>query len=130
MDSMERRRELRFRVNDCMLKCSRDSLLSFLKKPDNHTLPVVNLSMGGVEFLCKEHIHRGKKVTLHIDVPAFDEVLDFKGEVRWTRDVPDKDMYRLGVKFKNVSQDNHKKLILLKKDGLMRKLSRERESLL
>lgn len=127
---MERRGEFRFRVEDCLLKCTKKSLLSFLKKPEGHVLPVVNLSMGGVEFLCHENIEKGKTVELHIDVPAFDEVLDFRGEVRWVRDVPEREMFRLGVKFRNLSDDNRKKLSALRRDGLMRKLQRKREALL
>ena len=116
---MERRRQTRFKVKACFLKCSEAGLLSFLKKPAGDPLPVLNLSTGGLEFATVKRMAPGQKLRINLEVPAFNELLKFTAEVRWVKAVPKRQLFRVGVQFARVDAETGKKLRELEGDPLM-----------
>ena len=130
MPGAERRRQTRFKVKACFLKCSEAGLLSFLKKPGGDPLPVLNLSTGGVEFATTRDLKPGRKLRISMEVPAFGELLKFSAEVRWTKAVPHRKLFRVGVKFARVDGETAKKLRDLEADPMMRGILRVGEGLL
>ena len=130
MPGMERRREARFKVKDCYLKCSKAGLLLFLRKPGGSPLPVLNLSAGGLEFASPQRMEFEQKLRIHLDVPAFGEVLKLAAGVRWCKAVPDREFFRVGAQFSKLGAATRKRLNQLKDDPMMRKIERVGQGLL
>jgi hypothetical protein len=126
MPGRERRKQKRFKVKDCILKCSKDWFLAFLSKPGGKAYPVVNLSAGGAEFLAPKDMEVGRPLRITLDVPALFEPITLRGEVRWTRVVPDRGLYRVGAKFIEVDKTTRKQLVRLENDPMLRAARRER----
>ena len=127
---MERRREPRFKIKACFLKCSKSGLLDFLKKPTGNSLPVLNLSLGGVEFAAPRRMASGQGLRVNLDVPAFGELLKLRARVRWSRDIPGRKLFRVGAQFEKLDPETEKKLRQLKQDPMMRKIERVGQGLL
>jgi len=130
MARVERRGEQRFQVKDCLLKFSETSLLSFLKKPGSAALPVVNISLSGLQFFAAKPMKEKQPLRIRLDVPAFDEVLELRGKVRWCKPVPGRKAHRVGVQLSGVDRETAGRLGLLRKDHLMRVIARNRKLLL
>ncbi|MEA2059167.1 MAG: PilZ domain-containing protein [Thermodesulfobacteriota bacterium] len=45
--------------------------------------PVLNLSRGGVSFLCNERIKPGKKILVKIEIPGVDQPVELFATIRW-----------------------------------------------
>ncbi len=131
MPGAERRKAPRFKIKDCYLKCSKGGLLLFLEKPAGRgPLPVLNLSRGGVEFASSKSMDVGRKLRIKLDVPAFHELLKFRGQVRWVKAVPFRDLFRVGVQFTKVTPAIEKRLRSLEQDPMMRRIERVGQGLL
>ena len=57
----------------------------FFSSPDypDHYFPVLNLSKGGVSFLCDERLKAGRKVVLKIDIPGVEKEVELLAVIRW-----------------------------------------------
>ena len=55
------------------------------RNPDypDHYFPVLNLSKGGVSFLCNERLKAGKKVVLKIEIPGVEKRVELSATIRW-----------------------------------------------
>lgn len=129
-DWVNRRKQTRFRVKDCLVRSTRNGLLSFLRRPEGEPNPMLNLSTGGLEFMSSECYAQGQELRVEMDIPAFDTVLKARAEVRWHVAVPDQDLYRIGAEFSSIDDETVALIAQLERDGLMRNLERERAVLL
>lgn len=129
-DWVNRRKQTRFRVKECLVRCSRQGLLSFLQKPDTEAGEVLNLSTGGLEFISSHGYRKGQQLKLTVDVPAYDEALTMSGVVRWVLEVPERGLVRTGIEFTRIADRMVERISRLEHDGLLRKIERQRDILL
>jgi len=78
---VERRRCRRFEIAGAQVRYKKTGLLVF-KKEFSEAYPVVNVSKGGLGFLCDEKLRRGQKVMVELLVPD-ESPLSLRGQVRW-----------------------------------------------
>lgn len=90
---------------------------SFFKKPsypDNY-FPVINLSLGGAQFLCNERLKAGKRLIIKINIPGVDEQLEILANVRWiSKNREQSYQYQTGIAFNSYgdNKDDNSKDIL------------------
>ncbi len=130
MDQSERREKPRFPVTECLVKYNLGAILDFVTKPAGPALPLVDLSLGGLQFLARENPGQDQPVQVRLDIPAFTEVMELPGTVRWTEYLPQRKLYRIGVQFSGLPEDIKEKLRLLENDPMCREIHRERKLLL
>jgi len=93
----------RFSVPDAYIRY-RTGLFGSLK--DEHELaPLINLSTTGLQFLSKEKLKVGQKLRVELLVPAFNDKLYLKGEVRWMGRAGLTALYRVGLRFFGLSKE-------------------------
>jgi len=78
---IERRKCRRFEIPGGEVKYKKIGLFSF-QKDFSEACPVVNVSMGGLSFVCDGRFGRGKKVVVQLLVPK-EKPLHLYGRVRW-----------------------------------------------
>jgi predicted Zn finger-like uncharacterized protein len=99
-DLADQRGSRRYNVKDFELYCTPSGLLSFLGGPKGGgKLPVVNLSVGGAQFLSVKEFKNGEHVRIHLSGPLQSEPVDLEGEVCWCRQIPRRAAHRVGVRF-------------------------------
>jgi len=100
----ERRRFRRFLVEDCTVQCRPPGLKSLLNKSYDADLPVLTLSLGGVQFLTEDPQRPGEKAELTLTAIERAEPLKARGIVKWVECIQD-ELFRVGVAFENLSPD-------------------------
>lgn len=118
----------RFEVKDCVAEIRMAGLLSFLKrKLAKRHWPVVDLSEDGIQILAREDLQKGDHLRIAIDVPAYGEVLDLRGVVRWVRTAKvGTQIKRIGVEFISPDKKTRQNLRLLQNDSYLQGLNRFR----
>lgn len=91
---------------------------------DMELAPLINLSKTGLQFLSKEKLKVGQKLRLEILVPAFDDKLCVKGEVRWIGRAGLTALYRVGARFFGLSKESATCLEKLADDPFLRATGR------
>jgi hypothetical protein len=62
--------------------------------------PVLDISRGGVKFLCNHRLKAGSSVVLRLAVPGLEEEIEILGSIRWTNRNPEKSYrYQVGIAF-------------------------------
>ena len=91
----------RYNVRDFQLYWTPSGLLSFLSagKQAKNKLPVVNFSVGGAQFLSAKDLPRGERVRIHLSGPILPDAMAVEAEVCWSRQIPRRSAYRVGVRF-------------------------------
>ncbi len=66
---------------------------------DNY-FPVINLSKGGINFLCNERLEAGKSIIIKINIPGEDLQPEILADVRWISRNPEQSYkYQTGIAF-------------------------------
>lgn len=81
LQGVERRKCRRFQIPGAEIKYQRERL-AFSSKRFSRALPVLDMSKGGLAFLCGEKIKRGKKLILQMLMPN-ESPLALRARVRW-----------------------------------------------
>lgn len=115
-----RKDKARVKVRSCTVKSAHSRFLSFLKKPEENTHVLVNLSLGGASLLSKKAAEKGTPLDLTIDAPAFLETITAKAKVTWCKKVPGKDVFQVGVEFTRLSGDSKKRIARLLEEADLR----------
>ncbi len=93
------------------IKYTEASPTNFVLKRNN-VFPLLDLSENGLGFLCKEKdaslLETGKIIPVEIDFPILEEPLMVKVEVRWIKQMSNKEIYRVGVEFCQQEKDLEK----------------------
>ena len=108
MDSGGNRRHTRFLVDDCSVEVRAAGLTSVLGKGD--VLPVVDLSLGGMQFISLIPIQLGQRVRLSLQVADLAGFIKTTGDVCWQQHIPGEAAYRTGVEFPKLDDDSVAKL--------------------
>ena len=116
----------RFGVRDCIAEFQFRGLLSFLKhKARERHWPVVDLSETGIQLLTREELELGDKLSISIDVPAFDDHFVIDGIVKWVKTSgKGPTTKRVGIEFSKMDDETKKKLQSLKDDVWLRSVNR------
>ena len=62
--------------------------------------PVINLSRGGVKFLCNERLKPGQAVVIKMNIPGETQHPEIKSNIRWVSKNPEQSYrYQIGVAF-------------------------------
>ena len=93
----EKRRCRRFQVPNAHTKYRKTGLL-VLVRGMSKAYPVINVSKGGLAFLCDEAIKEGTAVEVQLIAPG-EEPLDLLGKTRWKGSPPGREDYMVGVRF-------------------------------
>lgn len=99
--SIERRTCLRFEIPGATISYKLDSLLTTGQgKYGEEFCPVLDISRGGLRFLCQKNFKLNQKIHMKISVPGERIPLTLKGRVRWSAANPGKSFnYQVGVQF-------------------------------
>lgn len=98
--SGDQRRAKRYNVKNFELHCFQGGVLSMLGAPRKiGTLPVVNFSVGGAQFLSHREFASGDRVKVRLSGPMQAEPVELDGEICWCRQVPRRSAYRIGLRF-------------------------------
>lgn len=97
---MERRLCVRFEIPGGTVNYRKKSLLSSKEDFDEEFCPILDMSRGGLRFLCQNEMKIDSKITLNISVPGEKIPLSLKGVVRWSSFAVGKSYkYQIGVQF-------------------------------
>ncbi len=122
----QKKGEGRFGVKDCVAEIRLAGLHSFFKRslPQSH-LPVVDLSEEGMQLLTRDTIEEGSKLSITLDIPAFDEPISVEGTVRWIKTAKaGTKIRRIGIQFGRLNTKTKKKLQTLKDDEFLQSVNR------
>ena len=116
----------RFAVRDCIAEFRFTGLLSFLKhKAEERRWPVADLSETGIQLLTREDLEPGDKISIAVDVPAFEGTFTVAGVVKWTRTASEgATVRRVGVEFSKMDNETKSKLQSLRNDEWLRSVNR------
>jgi phage FluMu protein Com len=111
-DYGDQRGTRRYNVRNFELYWTAGGLLSFLSasKQARNKLPVINFSVGGAQFLSAKDMTKGETVRIHLTNPALGEPIVLDAEVCWSRQLPRRSAYRVGVRFTTGSSRSRDKL--------------------
>ena len=99
------RRSRRFIVEDATVEYRKHAALPFLGGAPKVS-PLVNLSVGGLQFVSDDFFEKGQRLDLKVMVPSAFRALSIRGEVVWARRIMDRDSYRTGVRFVEPSAED------------------------
>lgn len=97
-DGTERRKNRRFSVKNGVVRYQKGGLFSFFNPPSQKYI-LLNLSEGGLHFICEEPVSQGQNLTLLLEAPAVTRTVKLKGKVIWVRKSENRDAWRVGVAF-------------------------------
>jgi DNA-directed RNA polymerase subunit M/transcription elongation factor TFIIS len=101
----------RHNVSDFKLSYAKSSFFSFLSKSGSkQDLPVVNLNSEGLQFLSDKSFKRGDRLKLSLAHPGEKNGVEVQAEVRWCRQVPRRNAYRVGVLFRDPDSEAENRL--------------------
>lgn len=100
-DGVERKRFKRLKIPKARVNIMQKQFLFYRKKYSEEFCPVVDLSRGGIRFLCRKLLSSNiKKISLQIYIPGERSYLNLKGRIRWISLNPMVNFkYQVGVQF-------------------------------
>jgi len=112
----ERRRHVRFEVDECQATLHRDGLLSvFGVGKGNLARAALDLSEGGARFLIHERIPIGTKVRMVIQMEKYKDQIEAVGEIRWCyQNAKRPEDFYAGVQFDDLDPVQQRKIALMK----------------
>jgi Tfp pilus assembly protein PilZ len=112
----DRRRHLRFEVDECQATLYREGILSvFGMSKQNRARAALDLSEGGVRFLTHERLAIGTKVRMIIQMEKYKDQVEASGEVRWCyQSVKKTEEFYVGVQFSDLDPAQKRKIAQMK----------------
>jgi hypothetical protein len=100
-DGKERKKFKRLKIPRATVNIIQRHFLFYRKKYSEEFCPVVDLSRGGVRFLCRKLLSTSiKKISLQIYIPGERSYLNLKGRIKWISLNPMVNYkYQVGVQF-------------------------------
>ena len=96
----ERRTCIRFEIPGSTVSYKISKLLATQKTYGEEFCPVLDISRGGMRFVCQNQVKINTKVAMKISIPGERIPLNLKGEVRWAAPNPGQSYkYQVGVQF-------------------------------
>ncbi len=103
MQAAERRKNRRFLVAGAVVDCRLHGIISLLEKSAGNEEPVVNLSLGGIQFLAREPLKLNDKVDLTITIPDQPAPIKTRAAVKGVQQLEDGRWYRVDAAFVGLS---------------------------
>lgn len=98
--SPERRTCIRFEIPGSTVSYKLSKLLSTAKSYGEEFCPILDVSRGGMRFVCQNQIKISTKMMMKVSVPGERIPLVLKGEVRWAAPNPGQSYkHQIGVQF-------------------------------
>jgi Tfp pilus assembly protein PilZ len=96
----ERRTCIRFEIPGSTVSYKLSKLLSSKKAYGEEFCPVLDLSRGGMRFVCQNQIKINTRITMKMSIPGERIPLVLKGDVRWAAPNPGQSYkHQIGVQF-------------------------------
>lgn len=96
----ERRTCFRFEIPGATVSYKLSKLLSTQRAYGEEFCPVLDLSRGGMRFVCQNSIKLNTKITMKISIPGERIPLTLKGEARWVAPNPGQSYKcQIGIQF-------------------------------
>jgi phage repressor protein C with HTH and peptisase S24 domain len=92
------RRNRRFVFEDATVEYRKHSSLRFLAGSPKVS-PLINLSVGGLQFITEDYFDPGQRLDLKVIIPSTFRSLSLRAEVVWAKRVVSRDSYRTGVRY-------------------------------
>lgn len=130
-EGTERRACVRFKIPGATASYSTKKLLLADKDYDEEFCPVVDISRGGIRFLCQKSLERDSDLFIKIRIPGERVPFDIKGKVRWISAYPQKSYKnQVGIQFNpyGEKEDNNYPGILVKIISLEQKFSMQEKT--
>lgn len=108
------RRTRRFLVDDCDVAVRSDSFAAMLSK--GQMLPVVNLSLGGVQFISFQPLKVGQHLRLSIKVGGQFAFIKSAAVTCWLEQIPGEQACRVGASFLRMPKGEQTKLETMERD--------------
>jgi Tfp pilus assembly protein PilZ len=97
---MIKRHCMRFNIPGTTLFYKKVPLFWGKKRYSDDYFPVLDMSRGGLKFLCNDRMGPGESVVVKLNIPGTDEQLEIKAIVRWiSRNREESYRYQTGVSF-------------------------------
>jgi Tfp pilus assembly protein PilZ len=97
---MVKRHCKRFNIPGTTLFYKKVPLFWGKKRYSDDYFPVLDLSRGGLKFLCNDRMGPGESVIVKLNIPGTDEQVEIKAIVRWiSRNREESYRYQTGVSF-------------------------------
>ena len=118
MDAGGNRKHKRFLVDDCAVEVRCGDIKSLFAKGEY--CPVLSLSPGGLQYVSFKPVEEGQRLNLSLRVGDQFDFLKAPGVVRWSQQIPEEEVYRVGVELTKLSDDGMQKLRDLRRAYLPR----------
>jgi hypothetical protein len=95
-DGKERRAKKRYGVKGAVVRYKGSSPIAFLSASSPRYL-ILNLSETGLEFMTKEPIEEGAKLSFSLEAPRVHGTIRGRGEVIWVKPSKNQEAFRVGA---------------------------------
>jgi len=129
-NKIKRRACQRFTVSGALVAYKRKRLFSSLPVYEKESFPILNLSSGGLRFVCQEKIRIDSKLYLKLSFPKEDTSLELQGQVRWIMPYTERSYkYQIGIQFNpyGSEKDNNSPESLKKIKSLEKKYATKKD---
>ena len=106
----DRRKHRRFAIQDCAVQHRKAGLLARFQSFSEEQSPLVNLSLGGIQFLTNAALRVDDTIHIRAHLPKGEEPLDLKGAIVWQGAGNDEYESRVGVLFSKASEETWRRL--------------------
>jgi hypothetical protein len=120
-DSPEQRRHKRYGVRGCTVQYKTKNLFGLFHKVSEKYM-VLDISLGGINFISKEEFKHLAQISLNITAPFLKDPLTAQGRVVRVKASPELHIYSIGIEFVNLSRDDHARLKHLVDNSVMDKI--------
>lgn len=99
-EKIEKRECQRFEIPGATISYKKKGIFSYPDKYKEEICPIIDISRGGLRFICKEHLKSKSKVSLKVSIPGENIPLSPFGRVIWVMPYPGKNhKYQIGIQF-------------------------------
>jgi Tfp pilus assembly protein PilZ len=114
--SHDRRKHLRFPVDECTLTLYRSGLMNTIGiRRDNLGKAVLDLSEGGLRARVSEKLEIGARVKIRLEMAKYSDEIEAGGEVRWCAANPTRpDIITAGIMFVKIDPMHSRKIANMK----------------
>jgi hypothetical protein len=125
MSRAERRRSVRYVVQNCTAHFQRRRFLLFFEGGTPHKGPVFDLSSHGIAFFTKRTLRPGDTILIAFEIPfevyAVPAGFKLKARVRWMGKAdPETHQRRIGCEFRRLKPDEHELITRIIRFGILR----------
>ena len=105
MSQLKKRHCKRFSIPGTVVSFKRRTWFLQRKQLREDIYPVVDLSKGGLKFLCDQRLKPGARIVTRITIPGHEQLLDVMASVRWIAKNPEQSYkYQIGISFNPYGQ--------------------------